>query len=99
MFGPPAAAFPMLCNVVYGRRLQRLFLVPNWLLDLIVDDKTRGCLPEDRDMTSECTFCSNFSDLWAEMLNEANCDNIPWHNIQDRSRRCLSSDPRSEGER
>lgn len=33
------------------------------------------------------------------MLNDAKCANIPWHSIQDLSRRCRSSDARSGGER
>lgn len=56
-------------------------------------------LPVERDMTSACTFCRTLSDLWAEILKEVKCANIFWHNIQERSRRCLSSDASSVGER
>ena len=56
-------------------------------------------LPDERDMTSACTFCSSLSDLWAEILNDAKCASIPWHNIHDLSRRCRSSDAKRGGDR
>jgi hypothetical protein len=60
---------------------------------------SNGILPNERDMTSACTFCSSLSDRWAEILNDAKCANIPWHDIQDLSRRCRSRDAKRGGER
>ncbi len=50
-------------------------------------------------MTSEWTFWSSRSDLWADILKDEKCARIVWHNIQHLSRRPLSNEATRAGKR